>query len=274
MDYMKRNIMSKQIQGKNQTPSFRRKSFDILEKTVSNIKSNKNKVVFVGISGGPASGKSKISNYFSNNIQRSVTICELSFLNPNEKTRNNNKDLDELIQDYDKYSKKRRLFLIDKFNPNSYDFNKFSEVLTALREGKIVKIPIFDEEKCEFNPRKEKIIDPSQTPLIIIDGYFICTNDKIKDFLNIKIFKEVEEDDRLARLVLREEHFLNRDKKAYEMFFKIYEKIIKTSYMDNIKDNINKSIVLPDYDINENDQLEIDETLEVILKYLIFLSKR
>ena len=273
MEYMKKNIKSST---KTQTPSFTKKRLDIIENTVSNNNKYKgHKTVFVGISGGPASGKTKISQYFHKFIRRSETICEMSFFNPNENSRNKNKDLEELTQDYDKYNKKRRLYLIDLCNPNSFDYDKFYQILQDLREGKKVQIPYFDEEKCEFIPEKEKTIDPSQTPLIIIDGYYIFKNEKIRDLLHLKIFKEVEEDVRLSRLILREENYLNKDKKAYEIYFKIYEKFIKASYMDNINGIKNlANIVLPDYNINENNQLEIDETLELILNDLTYLSKR
>ena len=257
------------------TPLFRRRSFDLLEKTVSNIKFKGHKAVFVGISGGPASGKTKISQYFHKYIQRSATICEMSFFSPNEKTRKIIKEDEELIQDYDVYNKERRLYLIDICNPNSYDYDKFYEALKNLSEGKKVKIPFFDDEKCIFVPEKDEYIDPSKTPLIIIDGYFIFRDQKIRDFLNLKIFKEIEEDVRLSRLILREEKYLKKDRKAYKMYFDIYEKFYKMSYEENI--NTYKkmaNILLPDYSINEDNQLDGDETLELILKNLNYLSKR
>ena len=257
------------------TPSIRKKSYDVIEKTVSNIKFKGRKVVFVGISGGMASGKTKISQYFHKYIERSATICEMSFFSPNEKNRIIDKNDEEIIEDYDKYNKKRRLFLIDICNPDSYDYEKFYETLKNLSEGKKVRIPYFDDEKCIFVPEKDNYIDPSKTPLIIIDGYFIFKNQKIRDLLNLRIFKEVEDDVRLSRLILREEKYLNKDKKAYRMYFKIYEKFYKNSYEENI--NACKkmaNILLPDYSIREDNQLEGDETLELILKNLNYLSKR
>ena len=268
MEYMKKKNIG-------MTPSIRKKSYDVIEKTVSNIKFKGRKVVFVGISGGMASGKTKISQYFHKYIERSATICEMSFFSPNDKNRIIDKNDEEIIEDYDKYNKKRRLFLIDICNPNSYNYEKFYETLKNLSEGKKVRIPYFDDEQCIFVPEKDNYIDPSKTPLIIIDGYFIFKNQKIRDLLNLRIFKEVEDDVRLSRLILREEKYLNKDKKAYRMYFKIYEKFFKNSYEENI--NTYKkmaNILLPDYSIREDNQLEGDETLELILKNLNYLSKR
>ena len=257
------------------TPSIRKRSFEIIEKTVSNIEFKGNKTVFVGISGGPASGKTQISKYFNNHIKRSETISEMSFFNPSEKTRNISKDYEYLLKDYDKYSKERRLFLIDTCNPNSYDYDKFYETLKGLYEGKKMRIPYFDEEKYIFVPEKDKYIDPSQKPLIIIDGYFIFKDQRIRDLLNLKIFKEVEEDVRLSRLILREDNYLKRDKEAYGMYFDIYENFIKMSYRENIETYKKAAnILLPDYCINENNEIEQDETLSLILNNLTYLSKR
>ena len=257
------------------TPSFRRRSFDILENTVSNIIFKGHKTVFVGISGGPASGKTKISQFFNNHITRSATICEMSFFNPSEKTPKINKEDEKLIEDYDIYSKERRLYLIDICNPDSYDYDKFYETLKALGKGEKAKIPYFDQEKGAFMPEKDKYIDPSKTPLIIVDGYFIFRDQRIRDLLNLKIYKEVEEDVRLTRLILREEKYLKKDRKAFRMYFDIYEKFYKMSYGENIETYKKlANILLPDYSINENNQLEGDKTLELLLTNLTYLSKR
>jgi len=259
------------------TPSIQRRKIDIIERTVNKINFKGHKAVFVGISGGPASGKSKISQYFHEHIKRSDTICEMSFFAPSEKTRNINKEDEYLIEDYDVYSKERRLFLIDICSPNSYDYDKFYETLKSLTEGHKVKIPYFDEEKMCFIPEKDKYIDPNNTPLIFIDGYFIFRDQRIRDLLSLKIFKEVEEDVRLSRLILREVKYLKKDKKAYRMYFDIYEKFYKLYYGEHIE--LHKkmaNILLPDYCITEDNELELegDETLALLLRNLTYLSKR
>lgn len=268
MEYMKKKNIG-------MTPSIRKNSYDVIEKTVSNIKFKGRKVVFVGISGGMASGKTKISQYFHKYIERSATICEMSFFSPNEKNRIVDKNDEEIIEDYDKYNRNRRLFLIDICNPNSYDYDKFYETLINLREGKRVKIPYFDEEDYKYKHEKDKIIDPEATPLIIIDGYFIFKNQKIRELLNLKIFKDVDDDYvRLSRLVLNEENFLKNNSQAYDIFFGIYEKYFKTSYDEYISAYKNvANIVLPDYEIDSNREMETDETLEFIISITTNLIK-
>ena len=176
------------------TPLVRRKSFDLIEKELSNIQLKGHQVVFLGISGGPACGITKISEYFHSRIIKSEIIRESSFfkLNSSDNLSNNiDKENEYLTKEYENYSKKRRLYLIDICSPNSFDYDKFYETLKVLREGKKIKIPYFDEEKCEYIQEKDKEIDPIKTPIIIIEGYYIFKDQRLKEMLNLKIFKEV-----------------------------------------------------------------------------------
>ena len=247
-----------------------------LKKTISNIQQGDNKAIFVGITGGPSSGKTKLSKYIHQKIEKSEIIKELSFFKLNNSETNIKSEDEYLIKDYDNYTKERRQFLIEKCFPDSFDYDKFYEVLKNLREGKKVKIPFFDEEKCIFIPEKDKIVDPVKTPLIIIEGYYLFKDIRLKELINIKIYKEVEDDVRLSRLVEKEEKYLKRDEEAFKMFFDIYRKYFKISFKENI--NAYKSlanIILPDYKVfNENNEIEEDETLEFLIRNLSYLSKR
>jgi uridine kinase len=254
------------------TPSKRKRSFDDIKLSVESFKKP---VLFIGICGGQASGKKMISEYFNHHIKNSETICEMSFFNPEEKNRKISKEDEYLIKDNDFYSKERRLYLIDRCNPDSYDYDKFYETLKNLSERKEVKIPYFDEKNQKFDHKKDKTIDPTKTPLIIIDGYFIFRNQKIRDFLNLKIYKEVEDDIRLSRLVLREANYLKNKYEAYELYFSIYEKFYKVCYDEYISTYKKvANILLPDYNLTEDNEVEGDETLEFLLSNLINYSQR
>ena len=260
----------------NRISPFRKRSYDITN-TVQTMKFKVGKsVLFIGISGGQASGKKKISQYFNNQIKRSDTICEMSFFKPGDKERKISPEDEYLIKDYDFYDKERRLYLIDICNPDSYDYDKFYEILQNLNEGQKVKIPFFDEKQCKFIPEKDKIIDPSKTPVIIIDGYFIFRNKKVREMLNLKLYKEVEDDVRLSRLVVREAKYLNNNFDAYEIYFGIYERFHKTSYDEYIASNKKMAnVLLPDYNVTEDDRVEGDETLEFLTSNLnnLYLNK-
>ena len=119
----------------NRINQNRKSSFDDITDSVSRIQfKNGKSVLFIGIAGGHASGKRKISEYIYNHIKRSDTICEMSFFKPGDKDRQLSKEDEYLIKDYDFYNKERRLYLIDICNPNSYDYDKFYEILKKLSE--------------------------------------------------------------------------------------------------------------------------------------------
>ena len=258
----------------NRITPFRKRSYDITSSVLTMQLKDGKSVLFIGISGGQASGKKKISQYFHNQIKRSDTICEMSFFKPEDKKRKLPLEDEYLIKNYDFYDKERRLYLIDICNPDSYDYDKFYEILQNLKEGKKVEIPYFDEKNSKFIPEKNKIIDPSKTPIIIIDGYFIFRNKKIREMLNLKIYKEVEDDVRLSRLIVREEKYLHNNFEAYEIYFGIYERFYKTSYDEYIAANKKvANILLPDYNVTEDDRVEVDETLEFLTSNLNNLYK-
>ena len=252
--------------------NFRKNSYDFAEK-VNKLAFNGKKVVFLGVAGGQASGKTKIVSYLNQHLKKSDCLPEKDFFILGDKKREISKEDEFIIQENSSYDLKRRLYLIDLNNPQSYDYEKFYQALKDLSDGKKVTIPTFNEEKMEFSG--EKVIDPVETPLIIVDGYFIFKNQKIRDMLNLKVFKEVEDDVRLSRLILREEKYLGKNKEAYELYFNLYERFYKRTF-DEFIAPFKKlaNILLPDYSIDENDVLEDDDILKLIVFNLNYLFKK
>ena len=93
--------------------------------------------------------------------------------------------------------------------------------------------------------------------------------------MDLKIYKEVEDDIRLSRLVLREANYLKNKYEAYELYFSIYEKFYKVCYDEYISTYKKvANILLPDYNLTEDNEVEGDETLEFLLSNLINYSER
>ncbi len=229
-------------------------------------KQKKKPITFLGVTGGQASGKSQLTKFFKKNIKECAIINEKSFFRKNKKPRALISVEDEkLFSDFPEYSKERRLYLMDSSNPDCYDLNQLYGILRKISNREKVKVPYFEEEKMRYNKSKDYTIEPEKTPIIIVEGYFIFKEKKILDLFKIKIFKDVQDDIRLARLVLREEKYLKKNVKAYELFFLIYEHFIKESF-DKIIFNFKRSanMLLPDYSINENNELESDEAIEIL----------
>lgn len=247
-------------------------SFD--EKVEKKSKRKRRHLTFLGITGGQGSGKTKIAEYFKSNVPDCEILSERSFFHTCKTPRKISKDVEFIFSDFPDYSKERRLYLIDSSDPNCYDLNQLYETLNRLKNREKVKVPYFDEDRMKYIKTKDYIIDPEKTPIIIVEGYFIFTEQKILDLLGLKLFRDVQDDIRLTRLILSEEKYLKNNIKSYQLFFGIYKYFMKDVY-NKIIEKFKKpsNMVLPNYSINEKNELEEDEALEILKNDLIRISK-
>ena len=255
-------------------PRPTRKSFDIIEEKMKNIFFHDKKIGFIGLCGGQASGKTKIANYFHKNITTSAIISEKDFFKANIINRNVSTDKEPLIGAYDDYSKERKALLIELSNPNSYDYDKLNECVEKLENGEKVTINQFNEKTGLIEQDNVKEIDPNIKNLIIIEGYFIFHNKKLREKFDLKLYTEVDDDVRLSRLILRENVYIKNNSNGFKTFFSIYEKYLKTSFESNIETcKKYANIIFPNYEIAENDEIQVgDDTLEFLLVNLKNIS--
>ena len=90
------------------SPTPRKKSMDMIEEKMNQIFFNNKSVGFIGISGGQASGKTKIANYFHKNIKNSAVISEKSFFLI-EKLKKDKISEDNFVGESDSYSQERKV---------------------------------------------------------------------------------------------------------------------------------------------------------------------
>ena len=68
----------------NLTPKTLARKYSNLEKEIESVfKQGKPSLKIFGICGGPSCGKSKITKYFSNKIDKSIVIAEVIFIDKN-----------------------------------------------------------------------------------------------------------------------------------------------------------------------------------------------
>ena len=248
-------------------PKPRKKSLDMIEEKMKNIFYHGKKIGFIGLCGGQASGKTKIANYFHKNIPTSAIISEKDFFKAEIINRKLSAGNEPLIGEYDDYSKERKILLMELSNPNSYDYDKLNECLEKLENGEKISINHFNEETGLIEKDNVKEIDPNKETLIIIEGYFIFQNKKLRDKFDLKLYTEVDDDVRLSRLILRENVYIKNNSNGFKTFFSIYEKYLKTSFESNIETcKKYANIIFPNYEIAEDDEIQIgDDTLEFLL---------
>ena len=188
------------------TPKLQRKNNDYLEESVKSMNRSQ-KVFIVGLCGGQGGGKTKLSKVLSKNIPGSAIIEERNFFKPLTIKRKLSAGDEPLVGEFGGYSKDRKLLLVEFSNPNSYDYDKLYNTLKKLIDGNPVQIRKFDEEQGVYTG-EEIEINPETVSLVIVEGYFLFKNRKVRDLINLKIYSEIDDDVRLSRLLINENKFI------------------------------------------------------------------
>ena len=112
--------------------------------------------------------------------------------------------------------------------------------MTKLKNGESFICPYYDNLNDE-NYDDFREIKPNIS-LILLEGMFIFRDQKLRELLDFGIYVEVDDDIRLSRMgnifiikVIHENEFLKNNYKAFNSFFIIYEKYIKSSFEQNIE---------------------------------------
>ena len=226
------------------------------------------KVFIVGLCGGQGGGKTQLSKVLCKNIPNSAIIEERNFFKAFTMKRKLSAGDEPLVGEFGGYSKNRKLLLVELSNPNSYDYDKIYTTLKKLSKGDTVLIKKFDEDEGKYTNETFEI-NPDKTKLIIIEGFFLFKNQKVRDLINLKIYSEIDDDIRLSRLLINENKFLKNNPVAFKYFFLIYEKYIKYSYDHNIAPSKQYAkIILPNYTVHDDQTIDGDETLELLINNL------
>ena len=229
------------------------------------------KVFIVGICGGQGGGKTKLATYLREKIKHSAIIEERNFFKQAKVKRKLTYGDGLLMGKFGDFSEERKLLLVELSNPSSYDYKKLYTTLTNLINGKTAKIRKFDDMEGKYTG-EEIEINPNNVTVIILEGYFIFRDEKVRDLINLKIFNEIDDDVRLSRLVRNENKFLQNIPIAFKHFFLIYEKYIKYAYEKYIYPTKKQAkIILSICDIKDNDDykvIEEDETILILINNL------
>ena len=226
------------------------------------------KIIIVGLCGGQGGGKTKLSKILSKNIPRSAIIEERSYFKVMKSKRKLSYEIEPLFEEIGGYSKERKLLLVDLSNPDCYDYEKLYQNLKSLKEGNPISVRKFNEDAGQYTG-EEASIKPNEISLVILEGYFIFRDKKVKDLIDLKIYVEIDDDIRLSRLLLNENKFLNNSPFAIKNFFMIYKNYIKTSYEQYIEPTKHEAkINLPNYTVRDDEVIDGDETFNSLILML------
>lgn len=138
----------------------------------------------IGIAGGTGSGKTTFVNRLKKVFQDKV-----------------------LFISYDSYYKSQENLPREERSSVNYDCPDVLDTellishLKDLLRGKSIKIPIYDFKE---HIRLPQIISVEPKPVVIVDGILTFQNDELRSLFNLKIFVDVNADERILRRIKRD----------------------------------------------------------------------
>lgn len=143
-----------------------------------------NDVLVIGIAGGTGSGKTTITRKLVERFGSDVSVI---------KHDNYYKAHHDMT--YEERSK------LNYDHPDSLDTDLMIEDIKAIKEGKVVKCPVYDFTVHDRSNDTETIY-PSK--VLIIEGILIFTDKRLCKEMDIKIFVDTDADVRILRRIIRD----------------------------------------------------------------------
>jgi uridine kinase len=170
-------------------------------------------MLIIGIAGGSGSGKTTVVKAITEQLKENVVVI------PQDSYY---KDLGHLSEE------EKRVHNFD--HPDSIDFDLLRSQLKELREGRTVEQPIYSYITCGRSKTETVTVKP--TDIIIVEGILIFTDPKLRKLMDIKIFVDADDDDRLMRVMSRD--IVERGK-TVEWVIERYSKTVKPMYLQFIE---------------------------------------
>ncbi len=142
-------------------------------------------MLVIGIAGGSGSGKTTVvRNIISRLKEKVVVIPQDSYY----------KDSSNLTEE------EKRHHNFD--HPEAIDWDLLCEQIRQLKEGKAVEQPVYSYITCSRSKTETVHVEPEE--IIIVEGILIFTCRQLLEQMDIKIFVDADDDDRLMRIITRD----------------------------------------------------------------------
>lgn len=145
-------------------------------------------------------------------------------------------------------------------HPGSLEFKLLIEHIKLLKAGKEIQEPIYSYLTCT---RSEETIKVTPKKVVIIEGILILQNTKLRDLMDIKVFVDADNDDRLMRVIQRD--IIERGRSVNKVLER-YEKTVKPMHLQFIEPTKRYAdVIIPQ---GGNNKVGIDILTSIIEKKL------
>ena len=171
-------------------------------------------MLIIGIAGGSGSGKTTVVKTIIEKLkkERVRVIAQDSYY----------KDSSDLTDE------EKRVHNFD--HPDSIDWELLNQQLKELKEGKTIEQPVYSYISCTRSKTEKVIVEPAD--VIIVEGILILANKELRDQLDIKIFVDADDDDRLMRVISRD---IKERGKDVNWVMERYQRTVKPMYLQFIE---------------------------------------
>lgn len=169
-------------------------------------------MLIIGIAGGSGSGKTTVVRKIQEALQGKVVVIpqdsyykDSSHLPPEERQKLN----------FD--------------HPSAIDFDLLTEHISKIKRGEAIEQPVYSYITCSRSKTETVHVEPAD--VIIIEGILIFCCPELMDQMDIKVFVDADDDDRLMRIIARD--ILERGK-TVDQVIERYTKTVKPMYLQFI----------------------------------------
>ncbi|MDX9782008.1 MAG: uridine kinase [Bacteroidales bacterium] len=171
-------------------------------------------MLIIGIAGGTGSGKTTVVKEITKLLSDSeiVVIPQDSYYKDNSHL-----PLEERLE-------------LNFDHPESIDFKLLVKQLKDLKVGKAVEQPIYSYLTCSRSTTETVHVEPAH--IIIVEGILIFTCAELRNVMDIKVFVDADADDRLGRVITRDNIERGR---TIDKVLERYEKTVKPMHLQFIE---------------------------------------
>lgn len=171
-------------------------------------------MLVIGIAGGSGSGKTTVVKAITDKLhgEKVVVIPQDSYY----------KDIS------DKSDNEKRTYNFD--HPDAIDWKLLCHQLNELKAGKTIEQPIYSYISCSRSKTETIKVEPAN--VIIIEGILIFSCKPLRDQMDIKIFVDADDDDRLMRVMERD---ISERGKDVHWVIERYTNTVKPMYLQFIE---------------------------------------
>jgi uridine kinase len=202
-------------------------------------------MLVIGIAGGSGSGKTTVVNEITKKLKERVVVIPQ----------------DSYYKDSSDVPMEERL-KINYDHPDAIDFDLLCEQLKELKKGRSVEQPVYSYITCSRSKTETVTVNPAE--VIIIEGILIFTCKKLRDQMDIKIYVDADDDDRLLRVLSRD---ILKKGRTLETAMERYQKTVKPMYLQFIEPSKRYAdIIVPQGGLNKVAIDMISATIEKSLR--------